>query len=351
MRAAVASVAGIGVTELPDPVPGPGQVLVRTLACGICGSDLHAARDLEAFAGNLSRVGAPVVFDPAGELVFGHEFSAELVGYGPDTAGRLPIGTMVCAVPMVLGPQGPESIGYSQRYPGGFGELMVLQEDGLLPVPEGRTAEEAALTEPLSVGEHAVAAARLAPSDVCVVVGCGPVGLAVIAALKARGHAPVVAADFSPARRSLAARLGADVVVDPAAESPYARWQEFGVPATALERGANELFGFPGNDGVIFECVGVPGVLQQVIDGAAAKSRVVVVGVCMEPDGIEAFPAIVKELEVRFVFGYTQAEFAAVLQRDVPAGLVTSAVGLDGVAGAFEALRAPGEHVKIMVKP
>lgn len=351
MRAAVIRSGSIAVTELPDPVPGPGQVLVRTLACGICGSDLHAADDLKGFADRVARVGAPGGLDPARDVVFGHEFSAEIVEHGPGTARALPVGTMVCAVPMAFGPEGPESIGYSQRFPGGFGELMVLQEAGLLAVPEGRTAERAALTEPLAVGEHAVAAARLAPGDACLVVGCGPVGLAVVAALKARGHGPVVAADFSSIRRELAGRLGADLVIDPGVASPYTRWGELGVPPTLVERGANELFGLPSKDAVIFECVGVPGVLQQVIDGAPPKARVVVVGVCMRPDAVEAFPAIVKELEIRFVFGYRQEEFAAVLERGAPDGLITATVGLDGVAGAFAALRDPGEHVKIIVKP
>lgn len=351
MRAAVVRPGQIAVTELADPAPGPGQVLVRTLACGICGSDLHAAQDLAGFAANMARVGGPGGLDPRQDVVFGHEFSAELVAYGPQTERTLPLGATVCAVPLVFGPEGPESVGYSQRFPGGFGELMVLQEAGLLAVPEGRTAEEAALTEPLSVGEHAVNAAELAPGDACLVVGCGPVGLAVIAALRARGHGPIVAADFSPVRRSLAERLGADEVIDPAQASPYSKWGELGVPATLIERGANDLFGLPSKDAVIFECVGVPGVLQQIVDGAPPKARVVVVGVCMSADTVEPFPAIVKELRLRFVFGYTGDEFAAVLRRGAPGGLITSTVGLDGVAGAFAALRDPGEHVKIMVKP
>lgn len=351
MRAAVIRPGHISVTDLPDPVPGPGQVLVRTLACGICGSDLHAAQDLKGFAANVARVGGPGGLDPDQDVVFGHEFSAELIGYGPDTTRELPLGTTVCAVPMAFGPLGPESVGYSQRFPGGFGELMVLQEAGLLAVPEGRSPDEAALTEPLSVGEHAVNAATLAPGDACLVIGCGPVGLAVVAALKARGHGPVVAADFSPVRRSLAERLGADEVIDPATASPYSRWGELGVPASLIERGANDLFGLPSKDAVIFECVGVPGVLQQIVDGAPPKARVVVVGVCMTQDVVEPFPAIVKELQLRFVFGYTGEEFGRVLERGAPDGLITSTVGLDGVAGAFAALRDPGEHVKIMVKP
>src|SRR5206468_6407119 len=97
----------------------------------------------------------------------------------------------------------------------GYGELMRLSELFVLPVPNGLATEHAALTEPMAVGAHAVAQARLEPGDAPLVIGCGPVGLAVVAALRLRGAEPFVAADFSPARRALAEGIGAHVVVDP----------------------------------------------------------------------------------------------------------------------------------------
>jgi threonine dehydrogenase-like Zn-dependent dehydrogenase len=232
---------------------------------------------------------------------------------------------------------------------------MVLQEMLLLPVPDGLSTEMAALTEPLAVGEHAVGAARLTGDEVCLVIGCGPVGLAVIAALKARGQGPVLAADFSPTRRWLAGAVGADHVVDPAETSPYGRWDELGVPANPLDRGAREMFGMDFKEAVIFEAVGVPGVLQAIIDGAPPKARVVVVGVCMEPDEIKPFFGVVKELEVRFVFGYTPVEFATTLDRLAEGQLavdelVTDVVDLGGAPGAFATLASPGDHGKILVR-
>ena len=83
-------------------------------------------------------------------------------------------------------------------------------------MPNGLPADQAALTEPMAVGWHAVESARLTQQDVPLVIGCGPVGLAVIAGLKVKGLHPIIAADFSPARRALALRMGADIVVDPA---------------------------------------------------------------------------------------------------------------------------------------
>jgi threonine dehydrogenase-like Zn-dependent dehydrogenase len=345
----------LAVADLPDPTPSSGHVVVKSLAAGICGSDLHALADFAHFTGLMDSVGVPSL-DPTADCVFGHEFCAEIVEHGPDTAGTLPVGTRVCSVPILVGPTGVEQVGYSNHYPGALAEHMVLQEMLLLPVPDELDTDLAALTEPLAVGEHAVGLADLAEGQPCLVVGCGPVGLAVIAALKGRGHGPVLAADFSPTRRALAEAFGADEVIDPALESPHERWAAFGVAKTVMERAGASMLGVAVKDPVIFEAVGVPGMLQSLIADAPPHSRIVVVGVCMHTDSIEPFMAVTKELELRFSFGYTPGEFAATLQR-LAAGmpgadlLVTSSVDLAGAPGAFETLRSPGEHGKILVRP
>ncbi|HSZ36342.1 MAG TPA: zinc-binding dehydrogenase [Acidimicrobiales bacterium] len=355
MQAAVTRGAQLVVGDVADPVPSSGHVVVRSLAAGICGSDLHALADFSHFTGLMGKVGVPML-DPAGDCVFGHEFCAEIIEHGPDTAGTLPVGSRVCSVPIIVGPTGVEQIGYSNRYPGALAEHMVLQEMLLVPVPDDLETDLAALTEPLAVGEHAVGLAGLSEGQPCLVVGCGPVGLAVIAALKGRGHGPVLAADFSPARRLLAEAFGADEVIDPAVESPHERWAAFGVAKTVMERAAASMLGGKITDPVIFEAVGVPGMLQSLIAEAPPRSQIVVVGVCMYSDAIEPFMAVTKELELRFSFGYTPAEFAATLAR-LAAGvpgvdrLVTSSVDLAGAPGAFETLRNPGDHGKILVKP
>lgn len=355
VRAAVTRSGGLELDEIDEPVPGSGHVLVRPLACGICGSDLHAAQDVGRFVELTRRAGMGNPLDPEQGVVFGHEFCAEIVAHGPDTSGTLPVGTRVCSIPTLLTPSGIEAVGYSNRYPGALAELMVLQEALLLPVPDDLSTGLAALTEPLAVGEHAVGLAGLQGDEVCLVVGCGPVGLAVIAALRARGQGPIVAADFSPRRRQLAEAFGADEVLDPAVTSPYDRWADLGVPATMLDRAAQEMFGGTFKDAVIFEAVGAPGVLRMIVDGAPPKARIVVVGVCMQPDEIEPFFGVVKELELRFAFGYSAPEFAATLDRlarGVPGAdaLVTGVVDLTGAPAAFDALASPGEHGKVLVE-
>jgi threonine dehydrogenase-like Zn-dependent dehydrogenase len=355
MRAAVTRDGQLVVGEVPDPTPSSGHVVVRSLAAGICGSDLHALGDFKHFTGLMDSVGVPIL-NPDADCVFGHEFCAEIIEHGPDTAKTLPVGSRVCSVPIIVGPTGVEQIGYSNTYPGALAEHMVLQEMLCLPVPDGLETSLAALTEPLAVGEHAVGLADLEPGQPSLVVGCGPVGLAVIAALKGRGHGPVLAADFSPTRRQLAEAFGADVVIDPAAESPHERWADYGVPRGVMERAGASMFGGSVPTPVIFEAVGVPGMLQSLIADAPPRSRIVVVGVCMHTDSVEPFMAVTKELEFRFSFGYTPVEFAATLERlgaGIPGAerLVTSSVDLAGAPGAFDTLRSPGEHGKILVNP
>jgi threonine dehydrogenase-like Zn-dependent dehydrogenase len=355
MRAAVTRGGGLVVGEVEEPSPGSGHVVVRSLAAGICGSDLHALADFPHFTSLMDRIGVPAL-DPSLDTVFGHEFCAEVVEHGPGTARALPLGTRVCSVPIVVGPNGVEQVGYSNAYPGALAQYMVLQEMLLLPVPDSLDTRLAALTEPLAVGEHAVGLSGLQAGQPCLVVGCGPVGLAVIAALKGRGHGPVLAADFSPTRRRLAEGFGADEVIDPAEGSPHDRWAAFGVPTTIMERAGAAMLGRELREPVIFEAVGVPGMLQALIAEAPPRSRIVVVGVCMHTDSFEPFMAVTKEIEFRFSFGYSPDEFAATLQRlgaGVPGAelLVTSYVDLAGAPGAFETLRTPGEHGKILVSP
>jgi threonine dehydrogenase-like Zn-dependent dehydrogenase len=346
------------VADVPIPEPGPGEVLVRTLACGICGSDLHALKHAETFVENSRQAGNLFAMDLHRDVVMGHEFCAELVDRGPDTRGAFPAGTRVCSRPMLMRPDGPRTVGYSNDHPGGYAAYMRLSEALLLKVPDGLSTEHAALTEPLAVGLHAVSKARLEADEAPLVIGCGPVGLAVIAALRLRGAAPIVAADFSARRRELAAAFGAHVVVDPAATSPWASWREVATwrdPERA-PRLPPWITGPALRPAVVFECVGVPGVLGQVMAAAPRHSRIVVVGVCMEADTIHPMLGISKELSLQFVLGYSQDEFALTLRHlaegAIPAeALITGKVGIDGVAQAFRDLASPERHAKILVEP
>jgi threonine dehydrogenase-like Zn-dependent dehydrogenase len=347
MRAAVMRSGRLEVDEIPDPVPQAGQVLVATKACGICGSDLHTLRhgdqmvalSKESGAGLGDGLPAPEIMDLTRDVVMGHEFAAEVVGLGENT-GNCQVGDLVVSVPVALDAGGVHPVGYSNHYPGGYGELMVLNDLFCLKVPNGLEARRAALTEPMAVGLHAVNRAGLGERDAAVVLGCGPVGLAVIAALSVQGVEGIVAADYSPTRRALATLAGADEVVDPAEESALDAWHRVD--------GKRPL--------VIFEAVGVPGMIDRTMADAPRQARLMVVGVCMEPDQLRPMLGVTKELTIGFSFGYDPVEFAETLRRiaegevDVDP-LITGSVPLDGVPQAFTDLATPDTHAKILVEP
>ena len=329
------------VDDVPEPEPGPGELLVRTLACGICGSDLHALKHGDQMVAMSKASGAPFVMDLAKDVVMGHEFCAEVLDVGPGgQSGAVAVGDRVVSIPVTFNATGVHSIGYSNNYPGGYGERMVLSSMLALKVPDGLDTQRAALTEPMAVGRHAVARSGIAGGSAAVVLGCGPVGLAVIADLARRGIGPIVAGDFSPARRALAERMGATEVVDPAVEAPVDAWQRVD--------GAKQL--------VIFEAVGVPGMIDAAMTAAPRGARLLVVGVCMEPDTIRPMLGISKELDIGFALGYSPEEFSGTLA-DIASGaldvapLITGSVGLDGVAQAFTDLGNPDAHCKILVEP
>lgn len=348
----------LSLAEIPVPQPGPGEVLVKTLACGICGSDLHALKHADRFVETARRSGGPFLMDLNRDIVMGHEFCAEVVDYGPQTEHRLKPGTRICAMPLLLRSTGVETIGYSNDNPGGYGEYMRLTSKLLLEVPNGLPTDKAALTEPLAVGYHAVQKARIGKDDVPLVIGCGPVGLSVITALKLSGVHPIVAADFSPRRRELAVQVGADVVIDPKEKSAFESWKAMAA-YTDPSKAPQLPPWLPGpalRPAVIFECVGVPGVIDSIMAAAPGNARIVVVGVCMEQDHFEPSFGINKELNIQFVLAYTGEEFAATLHNLAEgkidgSPLITGKVGLDGVAQAFTDLASPETHAKIIVDP
>lgn len=221
MKAVTCQNSKLELVDLPDPQPGPGQVVINVLGCGICGSDLHVRYHADAEADVLAEIGYDGFMRSGQQVVLGHEFVGEVVGYGPGTRKKIATGTPVVAVPLTRRADELHAIGLSAAAPGGYAEQVVVEESLMFALPDGLSPKLAVLTEPLAVGWHAVRRADVKKSGVVIVIGCGPVGLAVICMLKAWGVGTVVASDFSPGRRQLAAACGADIVVDPGSESPY----------------------------------------------------------------------------------------------------------------------------------
>ena len=378
MRAVVCHEGELGVADLPEPRPAEGQVVLNVLRAGICGSDLHARLHADAQADVLVEAGYDGLMRSHQKVVMGHEFSGTVAEYGPGCRKKVAVGTPVTALPLRRNGKEAHAVGLSVSAPGAYAEQVVVQESLMLAVPNGLTPELAALTEPMSIGWHAVRRSEIAKGDVAIVIGCGPVGLAVVAMLKARGVKTIVASDLSKGRRDLARTMGATHVVDPRESSPYdaagdrghlrsvSQAVNMGLGAMDKLRGlpvpwhhvfrVAQKFGAGPKRPVVFECVGLPGLIDGIITEAPLGTRVIVAGVCMVPDTIRPVMAINKEIDLRFVVGYSPLEFRDTLHMladgkvDV-APLVTGTVGLPGVAQAFEALGDPERHAKVLIDP
>ncbi len=324
--------------EVDEPIPKKGEVLVKSIACGICGSDLHAAKHTEDFVKTSRESGGAFKLTTFSPVILGHEFCAEIVDYGPNTEKSLSPGTLVCAAPVLL--RDPFlSIGFSEKTPGGFSQYMLLSESVMQPVPSGVRAEEAALTEPVAVALHAINKARLEGNEEIVVIGCGPVGLAILTILKSSFKGQIIASDFSPQRRSLAEKVGAHQVVNPQEASPF-----------------SSKFLRKNKKTVVFECVGVPGVIDDIILEAPQNSKLVVVGVCLQKDSFRPLIAINKEISMQFVLGWSMEEFSESLNKiasgEINASeLITKQITLDQVSETFKELSSPNADAKVLVKP
>ena len=235
---------------------------------------------------------------------------------------------------MLLSPNGFEPILSSNTTIGGYAERMLLSAPLLLRLPDGLDPRHAALTEPMAVGLHAVNKSSIKADEEALVIGCGPIGIAIIAALRHRGVESIVAADYSQMRRELAMTMGAGRAVDPARESPF----DGAKPA------------------VVFEAVGLPGIVNDVMRRAPMNTGLIVAGVCMEPDTVMPLFGTAKEINVQFVNAYDYQEFAeslrAIAEGDIDVGpLITGEVGLEGVGAAFDEFATPDTHCKILVTP
>ncbi|WP_295800001.1 zinc-binding dehydrogenase [uncultured Microbulbifer sp.] len=340
MQSVVLRDGNVRLETLERPTPGPGQVLVKSLACGICGSDLHLARHTDEIFSLYQQMGMlPAELEAKPDIMLGHEFAAEVVEYGPETKGELPVGSRVTSVPILMSENGA-GIGVSPGIHGAYSEFFLLDEALMLPLPEGVSPQAAAITEPLAVGLHAVNRSDISENDVALVAGCGPIGLAVISALRLRGITKIVASDPQPTAQAMAQEFGASTAVNPMEEDEV---------ATAAELAGEGRV-------IIFECAGIRALLDSFIRRAPQRASLIVTGVHTEPTEVNFAFAMVKEMDIKFTYYYTPEEFAECLQTIARGevnwkALWTGTVGIDGVPAAFETLMQPNSHIKVIVEP
>ena len=340
MRAAVVNDAKqLEIVEVPDPTPRGDDLVLRVEACGICGSDLKAIDNMP------------------GGLVMGHEFCGEVVAVGKGAEDRWRAGDRVAALPLIgcgaCGPclsgdvfrceRGVDAIGVGGSS-GAYAQYVRVGARESFALPSSLGPGTGALVEPLAVGLHAVDRAQLRRGEDVLILGGGPVGMAVALWARHVGARHIVVSDPVAHRRETCLALGATEVIDPDA-GPVA--EQFA--RVCGRRG-------PAGADVVFECVGRPGMVQASIDGARVHGRVVIVGVCTKPDPFVPITAVLKELAMHFVVYYGAADYAFTIdmlqtERIDPAPFVTDRVGLDALPGAFEALKHPTTQAKVLVTP
>ena len=328
MRAAITTEGGdFEVADLPDPTPGPDELVVRVAACGVCGSDLKAQPFM------------------APGTVMGHEIGGEVVAFGSDagaagwragiTVAVLPVvscgGCTWCVRGDVAHCSSVRFIGMG-RDTGGFAELVVVPARHAFGVPETLSAKYAALVEPFAVGLHSVSAADVRTGDHVLIVGAGGVGLTALAWARARGAERVTVVDPSPTRRAVAGAMGATDLLDSITDAD------------------------DGSYDALIECVGRPELVEACMAPARARARISIAGACDQPISVEPITGLLKELSIRFSLAYRPEDFLAVIDAFStgaidPAFMVGQTVGLDRVGTAFEMVRTVAARGRVLVSP
>jgi (R,R)-butanediol dehydrogenase/meso-butanediol dehydrogenase/diacetyl reductase len=342
MKAAVFKQVGtpLAVEDVADPTPEASELVMKVSYCGVCGTDLHATREglTTACCGQ----------------VLGHEYVGEIAEVGKEADGNWQVGDRVCALPFIA--CGKCAACATGRFfeclnkkvsgvdaPGGFAEYVTTGSRETLLLPDDLSMQHAALIEPMAVGLHAVRVADLQAGDRVLIIGAGPIGLAVAAWARFFGARDVVVSELAPSRAALAKSMGATDIITPDID--------------AGTEGLSQQFGdvTGGGADVFFECVGAPGLLQQCIELASFGSKIIPVGVCEQPDAIMPFLALIKEVRLQFAIAYTKDDFETTVAmmaqgRIEVAAMITDIVTIDELPEAFEALRTPSGQCKVLTK-
>ncbi len=321
----------LAIEQRPEPRPAADQLLIRVARCGICGSDLHMTREPEMGA----RPGD----------VLGHEFAGEVIELGRNATG-FKVGDRVAVAPIrgcgtcISCRNGePAWCDNMLLQGGGYAELAVAASRQCLKLPTSASLEDGALVEPLAVALHGVALSDLTAGSRVLVLGAGPIGLAVAFWARRLGATRVAVVDLTPLQADLALKVGAT------------NWVLAG--EDVVKRVNSALSGHPD---VVFECVGKPGILAQALEHVRPRGTIVMLGLCTSPDSFVPFRAVSKE--VRFItsafFNMHEYETALDMLNGAHAearSLITDIVPLSSLPATFESLRQRTSQCKVMVRP
>jgi len=317
--------------SLPDPTPADGQVVVKVGRCGICGSDLHMTED--------------AAYGCEHGDVLGHEFAGEVVALGSGAEG-LKTGDLVSVIPL-------KSCGHCEHcrkgevqwcaqfglQGGGYAEYALTRPNQCVKLPAELSLADGAIVEPLAVALHGVNLSGLQEGDKVLVLGAGPIGLAVAFWAKRMGASKVAIQDIADYQESRALEMGADVfVVDP------------GDPIGSAERALG------GKADIVFECVGVPGLIAQAVEQVRPRGTILLLGLCTRPDTFNSFAMLSKEVRLVTSAFFTVPEYRASLDALAegaiePRLLVTDTISLSETPEVFESLKHRTSQCKVLIAP
>ncbi|KAJ4990835.1 hypothetical protein SVAN01_03624 [Stagonosporopsis vannaccii] len=328
---------------------GAGQIRVAPAYVGICGTDLHEYLGGPTFAPTTPH---PCTNDTI-PITLGHEFSGVVTELGPDVSG-FEIGQHCVVQPTIACGDchacvaGVENVCYNGGFiglsggGGGLSEDVVVPEKAIIALPPGIPLDVAALVEPLSVAHHAVSAAPITPDAAALVLGGGPIGLAVIQCLRARGVHKILVSEVSSSRQRFARAFGATHVLDPKTYD--------------VVKMARELSGQGGPD-VVFDCAGVPASLETACQAVRVKGTIINVAIWEKAVPFNPNMLVFREAKYTAVLGYQRQDFEAVVGllakgKLTPGKMITGKIQLeDLVEGGIMALVKDKErHVKILVE-
>lgn len=337
MKAAVFSKPGtpLIIDNLPDPTPGPSDIVMKVHSCGICGTDLHMTEDH-----------GPEFTFPKGTIP-GHEYAGEVVEVGKDVR-HFKLGDRICAQPFagcghclscLMGEPThcPEFRGLGC----GFSEFALVSEQTTVPLDDRLTFDDGALVEPLAVGLHGAVLGDIKQGDKVLVIGSGPIGLAAAYFARMLGAGKVAVSATSRRRESFARAMGVDEFLVTEQDQ------------TLAELAAHALGGAPD---IVLECAGQPGCIDTAINTVKQKGTVVIMGLCTSPDSFLPAVTMFKEVVLKGAYTYTIAEYAHVANV-LASGhlearhLITQNISLDAVPDVLESLRKPNDQCKVIINP
>ncbi len=315
----------------PDPAPLAGDVVVRVGRCGICGSDLHMTED--------------PAFGAGPGTVLGHEFAGEIVALGKNVEG-LSTGDLVAVIPLSSCGQCAScragEVAWCEQFGlqgGGYAEFAVTRPNQCIKLPTSASLADGAIIEPLAVALHGVTLSGIKAGDKVLILGAGPIGLAVAFWARRAGAAAVIIQDIATHQHDRAFAMGATgFAVDPAD------------PLGSAERALG------GKADIVFECVGIPGLIEQAVGQVRNRGTILLLGLCTTPDTFNSFAMLSKEVRLITSAFFTLADYQTALDAlcagaAEPRLLVTDTISLGETPEIFESLRQRTHQCKVLIAP